>query len=195
MKISNIFTSCLLATLLVSCNNADKKTDPSDKPETPTQATNNLSGHVYYFAPAIDSTKCTVIAECDCCSDDFLFLNENDFIRIAYCMAEQTVIKGTYAFEKDNVILKYDSLSYYTEADQNNEIKTVGKDKKEYLIKTEIGKPSLDTITQFTCKDKVFYKNSSEKSFGTISEKDSIQTYIDELKKDGFWNKLNPNKN
>jgi hypothetical protein len=190
MKIAIFFTSCLLASLLLSCNNEDKRAELSYKPEAPIQVANKLSGHVYCFAPTIDSTKCTVIPECDCCSDDFLFLNEKDFIRISYCMAEQTVIKGIYAFEKNNLILKYDSLVYYTENDQSNEIRTIGKGKKEYLIKKEIGKPSIDTLTQFSCKEKVVYKNPKEETFGTISEKDSIQIYIDELKKVGFWNKL-----
>jgi hypothetical protein len=46
-------------------------------------------------------------------------------------------------------------------------------------------------LTTFNCKEKLFYKNSGEKSFGTISSKDSLNTYIDELKKEGFWKKMN----
>lgn len=193
MKISSLLAICALATSIVACNSTDKKSEPSDKPETASQTVNNLSGHVYYFGPAIDSTKCEVLAECDCCSDDFLFLNDKDFIRVGYCVAEKSVIKGTYSAGQDNLILQYDSLTYFTEADNNNEIKTVSKGSSEYLIKSEKGKPFQDTLTKFNCKEKLFYKNSGEKSFGTISAKDSINILIDELKKEGFWKKMNLN--
>ncbi len=191
MKIFSLII-CAWTTILISCNNQDKKTEPTDKTETAIeQPTNNLAGHVYYFGPDIDSTKCEVLAECDCCSDDFLFLNDKDFIRIGYCVAEKSVIKGTYSVSQESIIFNYDSLHYFTEADNNNEIKTVSKGSSEYLIKIEKGKPFLDTLTTFNCKEKLFYKNSGEKSFGTISSKDSLNTYIDELKKEGFWKKMN----
>lgn len=191
MKIFSLII-CAWTIVLISCNNQDKKTEPADKTETTIeQPTNNLAGHVYYFGPDIDSTKCEVLAECDCCSDDFLFLNDKDFIRIGYCVAEKSVIKGTYSLSQESIIFNYDSLHYFTEADNNNEIKTVSKGSSEYLIKIETGKPFLDTLTKFNCKEKLFYKNSGEKSFGTISSKDSINTYIDELKKEGFWKKMN----
>lgn len=191
MKIFSLII-CAWTIVFISCNNQDKKTEPADKTETTNeQPTNNLARHVYYFGPDIDSTKCEVLAECDCCFDDFLFLNDKDFIRIGYCVAEKSVIKGTYSVGQENIILNYDSLHYFTEADNNNEIKTVSKGSSEYLIKIETGKPFLDTLTKLNCKEKLFYKNSGEKSFGTISSKDSINTYIDELKKEGFWKKMN----
>lgn len=192
MKIFNYVLICAWATVLISCNNEDKTAEPTAKTETAiTQPTNNLAGHVYDFGPDIDTTKCEVLAECDCCSDDFLFLSDKDFIRIGYCVAEKTVIKGTYSFDQENVIFNYDSLYYFTEADENNEIKTVGKGSSEYLIKVESGQPFLDTLTKFICKQTLFYKNAGEKSFGTISSKDSINTYIEVLKKEGFWKKMN----
>jgi|CXWL01.1.fsa_nt_gi hypothetical protein len=193
MKISSLLTIGTLVTIFAACNSADKKAEPSDKAETPFQTVNNLSGHVYYFGPALDSTKCEVRAECDCCSDDFLFLNEKDFIRVGYCVAEKSAIKGTYSIGQDNLVLQYDSLTYFTEADNNNEIKTVSKGSSEYLIKSEKGKSFQDTLTKVNCKEKLFYKNSDEKSFGTISSKDSINILIDELKKEGFWKKMNLN--
>ncbi len=193
MKIYSLLIISALVTTFTACNSADKKAEPSDKTETPSQTVNNLSGHVYYFGPALDSTKCEVLAECDCCSDDFLFLNDKDFIRVGYCVAEKSVIKGTYSVGQNNIFLQYDSLNYFTEADNNNEIKTVSKGSSEYLIKSEKGKPFQDTLTKFNCKDKLFYKNAGEKSFGTISSKDSINTLIDELKREGFWKKINLN--
>ena len=191
MKISLLFTICALATSLAACNSADKKAGPSDKQETAAEAVNNLSGHIYYFGPALDSTKCEVLAECDCCSDDFLFLNDKDFIRVGYCVAEKSVTKGTYSFGQDDVILQYDSLFYLTEADDNNEIKTVSKGSSEYLIKSKKSKPFVDTLTRFNCEEKLFYKSAGEKSFGTVSSKGSIDILIDELKKEGFWKKMN----
>lgn len=192
---SKFFTLCILAIFFAACNSTnDKKVEPSETIPIP-KATNNLAGHVYYFGPAIDSTKPDILAECDCCTDDFLFLNEKDFIRIGNCMAENSVIKGTYLIGQNNVILQYDTLSYYTEADENNEIKTVSKKSKEYLIKTEKLKFFQDTITQFNFKNKLFYKNASEKSYGTISSNDSINTFVNDLKINGFWKKLNPDKN
>jgi hypothetical protein len=67
----------------------------------------------------------------------------------------------------------------------------VSKGSGEYLIKKQKGKPFLDIMTKFTCKGILFYKNAREESFGTISSKDSINMYIEELKKEGFWKKIN----
>jgi hypothetical protein len=191
-KNSNIFLVSFLVIILISCNISDKKILPSENPKITNQTTNNLSGHVYLFGPGLDSTECKVSHECDCCSDDFLFLNSNDFIRISYCMADQDVQKGTYMFDKENVILKYDSIYQFTEYDSNND--TIPIDKYENLVKSKIGEVYFDTLKKFIYEGKVFYENLSEQTVGTISENDSINNYILDLKNNGFWYKIYPIK-
>ena len=163
-----------------------------DKTETTSgHLINNLAGHVYYFGADINTIKCEVLEECDCFSGDFLFVNKKDFNRIGCCVAEKSVIKSTYTVNQGNIFFNYDSLHYFTEADENNEVKIVSKSNNEYLIKIEKGKPFLDILTKFNCKDTLFYKKTGEKSFGTLSLKDSINLSIDELKKEGFCEKMN----
>jgi hypothetical protein len=163
MKIFNLPAFILFAFSFIACKSVDKKAELSEKSETDSATVNNLKGHVYFFGPAFDSTICDVIAECDCCYDDFLFLNDKDFMRVGYCVAVKSIIKGTYTTGQDNIILQYDSLIYFNEADINNEIKTVSKESSEYLIKSEKIIPSRDTLTKFNCKELLFYINSNEK--------------------------------
>lgn len=191
MKILSLSSICLLVLVFCSCKNTDKKTESSEKKETTTPATNTLAGQVYSFAPDIDTTQCQSLAECDCCADDILFQNEKEFISISYCMAAKDIKKGTYILEQNRLILKYDTLAHYTEEDDDGELKTIGKDKKTYLIKTEVRKPFIDTLILKSCKGKTYYTDSKQENFGTSNPKDSIQTFIDDLKKEGFWNKLN----
>lgn len=184
-------TICLLITVFISCNTAsDKNANISDNASKQETVVNNLAQHVYYFGPSFDTATCDIVAECDCCTDDFIFFNEKDFIRIGNCISEKSVIKGIYSVEQTGVVLQYDSLSYFTEADENNELKTINKGSKEYLIQINKGIAFKDTIKLFNCKDKVFYKNDSEKYFGKISSKDSVNVYFDELKREGFLKKM-----
>lgn len=176
-----------------SCNTQDKKMKTTENIKSTEQPTNNLAGHVYSFGPSIDTAKCEVLIECDCCSDDFLFVNDKDFIQIGYCMSAKYVVKGTYSINQDNIIINYDSLHYFTEADNNYEIKTVSKGSSEYLINIEKRKPFTDTLKKFSCNGTYLYTidYTIEKSFGTVSTNDSINTYIDMLKNEGFWKKMN----
>jgi hypothetical protein len=145
----------IMGAIVVSCNDATKKPAAENKIQT----INTLTGHAYFFAPSLDSSNCKIIAECDCCADDFLFINDTQFVRIAYCMTAKTVTTGTYSFNGENVILVYDTLALNTEADDNNELKTTAVNSKEYLI-TETGIEKLtDTLQPYKCSTVSVYQS------------------------------------
>jgi hypothetical protein len=149
------------------------------------ETAHNLSGHVYYFGFCV--TNCKLLPECDCCTDDFF--SEWRFYKNSILYGwERIRYKGHAVEKKSNLILKYDyCLSILSLT--NYETKMVSNDNKKNWLRSKTDIVYLDTIFSVPLQWKKVFIKLSEISFGTISDKDSIQTYIEELK-DGFWKNL-----
>lgn len=153
------------------------------------QQKNKLNQTVYYFGPTIDSASAKVLAECDCCTDNILFINEKEFVAISYCMADKTVSKGNYTIQANKVILYYDGL--FVNKIRNLDWDDNKKGKSKYSFKSEKTKSFKTILTPTVYKNKLFYiTNDEEVSYGTIEKKSSINVFIKELKSDGLWQRL-----
>lgn len=64
-----------------------------------------------------EKSKCEFFFECDCCSEEYIFLPDNKFLCIDLCTADYTLTYGTYTVDTKNVILNFTNQK--TEIDYN----------------------------------------------------------------------------
>ncbi len=150
-----------------------------------------LINKVYYFGPEIDSITCRINAECDCCTDDIVFLNQKEFVKVSYCMADKSVSRGTYQASGDKLILKYKGIFISRNIDMEWESKHQSSKKIKYNWETHKVNTFSDTMIKISCKQTVIYKYEGEEIlYGRLDEKTRADKFVTTLKKEGFWTKL-----
>ncbi len=143
---------------------------------------------MYFFGPVLDSSNCKVVAECDCCSDDILFFNDTEFVKISYCVPDMIAEKGTYVVNSKKLVLNFSGVRVGKSLDEASANR---KGKTKYTFKTEKIKPSKIILTSFYCKKVLFYKTKGEDiSYGSKAVSPSIGKRINELKTEGLWSRL-----
>lgn len=182
----------LLFLMLYSCKQDNGKIIiPSMKKEDPKPVIGSLSGKAYFFGPNFDKKNCTIIAECDCCSSNILFLNERDFIAICYCESEQEFLKGRYQVIGENVVLNYNSLSIDKEYNYEKEVDSTGADIPDYFITTKKSPARKEILKGFSCKGQLYFQTGDTAiDYGAIEKEKTIQDYITLLKEEGIWEML-----
>lgn len=182
----------LLFLTFYSCKQDNEKVvTPAIKKEDSKPVIGSLIGKAYFFGPAFDKKSCTVIAECDCCSSNILFLNERDFIAISYCEAEQEFLKGHYQIIGESVVLNYNSLSVDKEYNYEKETDTVNEDLPDYFITTKKSPATKEVLKGFNCKGQLYFQTGDTAiDYGAVDKEKTIQDYIALMKEEGIWEKL-----
>ena len=151
----------------------------------------NLSGKVFLYAPELDTITCLAHGECDCCTGNYLFLNDKEFVTIDYCEADNTYSKGTYEIKNGNVLLHYDGLSINKIYNFENEIDSTGSDTSKFLISQTNVDTSTVTMTRLDCKKNICFNTGiKEIPFASLDKKLKIVDLINQLKADNIWDKL-----
>lgn len=180
----------LLVVGLFSCNerNTDKPVQAIAEEET---STLNLSGQVYFYAPELDATTCEAFGECDCCSGSFLFLNDNDFLTMNVCEANEWYCKGTYKIVNDNVVLTYDSLMVEKNYNWEMVTDTTGTVTTEYFIETSKTNAPISILTRIVCEKNICFKTDDEQiTYATLDKNQKLTDLIKQVKDGGIWDKL-----
>jgi hypothetical protein len=175
-----------LLTVFYSCNsNTDKLDDP--KNSLPIK----LNGEVLTYAPDLDITTCEVIGMCDCCSGNYLFINEQEFIAVEYCEADKIYFKGTYEIKNRTVILRLYGLIIEQIFDWSSEADTTAIPETKYLISERKIEPSTITLVQLDCEKNISFETGNEETpFAAINNNLKLPDLIEEMKADGVWEKL-----
>ncbi|MCH2223959.1 MAG: hypothetical protein MK066_04250 [Crocinitomicaceae bacterium] len=90
--------SIFIALLLSSCSR--------DKDKNTLVGMPSIVGEVYFFTQNFDSIHCSVFSACDCCSGHMIFLEDDDFMYVDYCVGDISYHTGKYRFEKDSLFIK-----------------------------------------------------------------------------------------
>lgn len=171
-----------------------KMNNPNSESESKRKAltVQDISGKVFEFGPDLDPKSCEVVAECDCCSDDVVFVNDTDCYMTVYCLEENTFHKGTYTVSNDKIEMTF-SGKMVSQIDLIDTISDTIKNAATpgFTLKTEtIGSEKI-TIDRLECAGKeLFSYGTDQKQYGTLS-KTPVNEYVATLKKEGIWQLLN----
>jgi hypothetical protein len=150
----------------------------------------DFSNRLYFLAPEIDSLKCEVFAECDCCSDEICFLNNTQFIRLFYCLHNNSATSGTYKVLGNKLLLVYKGKVVTKIFDEDYYNKNNGT-KGKYSWETASIGAYTDTISISFCNNSLKLTEKGEEIlYGEISRHNSYKEALAELKKEGFWKRL-----
>jgi len=181
----------LLLSFLISCNQPKKEQIPNKKLKEKEHVENfRLSNTLYLLAPEFNAEKCESFGECDCCTSNYLFLDNETFICVDYCLEADTYYSGKYKIENKNIQLKFNSTIVLKEYNWESETDTINNQPK-YFYKTEKCK-SFETIwTKFDCKGKFYFKNTNtETHYASIDNTLTAKDFLSKLKEEGIWDKL-----
>jgi len=194
MNLKKVFIIPLFSLLLsfsISCDRTKKEQIPNKKLKENEHVKNfTLSNTLYLLAPEFNGEKCESFGECDCCTSNYLFLDNENFICVDYCLEANTYYSGKYKIEKENVQLKFNSVMVQKEYNWESETDTIN-DQPKYFYKTEKCK-SFETIwTKFDCKGRYYFKNiTTETNYASIDKTLTAKNFVIKLKGEGIWDKL-----
>lgn len=150
----------------------------------------NLSNKLYLLAPDFDSKKGESFAECDCCSSNYLFLDNNNFICVDYCLETDTFYSGKYTIENEEIKLKYNSTIVKKSYNLERETDTINE-LPEYIYKTEKSKSFQTHWEKFDCKEKICFKTIGEQmDYASVDKNQTPESFLVKLKKEGILKKL-----
>lgn len=149
-----------------------------------------LSNQLYLLAPEFNAEKCESFGECDCCTSNYLFLDNENFICVDYCLEVDTYYSGKYKIENEKVQLKFNSTIIKKEYNWESETDTINNQPK-YFYKTEKCK-SFETLwVKFDCKGQIYFKNiDKETQYASIDKTQTAENFLIKLKEEGIWDKL-----
>jgi len=141
----------------------------------------SLNGIVYQFGPELDN-NCQLFSEgSDCDGSKMLFLNDSEFLDIAYCGADKYASMGTYLIETNSVKITYSGIHVRQEYDFDHNEK----------ITTEKNDPKTSTLFSYLCNGEIILElDSKEPYFGTVDYETWIDGEIETLKEEKIWEKL-----
>jgi len=146
----------------------------------PTTVT-SLNGIVYQFGPELDN-NCQLFSEgSDCDGSKILFLNDSEFLDIAYCGADKYASMGTYLIETNSVKITYSGIDVRKEFDSEDNA-TIIREKND---------PKTSKLFSYFCNDEIIFElDSEEPYFGTVDYETWIDGEIETLKEEKIWEKL-----
>jgi hypothetical protein len=180
----------LVGMVFFCCNEPNTNEAKQAKPEK-TEPILNLSGQVYFYAPELDTNTCEAYGQCDCCTGNFLFIDESNFIIIDVCESDNWYYKGKYKIANGCVILNYDSLMVKRNYNWKNETDTNSNAIEEYSIKISKTNLKSTVLTPIICKKNICFKTDDKQTaFVTLDKTQKLSEWIKQLKEEGIWEKL-----
>lgn len=103
-KVFIISLFSFLVCFLISCNKPKKEKIIDVKINDKEHIENfTLSNTLYLLAPHFNSKDCEAFGECDCCTSNYLFLDNKTFIAVDYCLEVDTYYSGKYNITDEKV--------------------------------------------------------------------------------------------
>lgn len=199
----------LVGVLLLSCNNEEPALTDSAPEQSYMPAdsalnepvvystvqmpleTKDIAGKWFDFGPDLDTSILESYGECDCCMDDFLFLEDGHFVRISYCMADQAVYNGTYLLENGELVLNYHQTMVNRIYDEEMHNAAISTGESLYSNTVEQMEPFSEKLTAWKCKSQFFLRSNGTKTYyGTEDREVNMKSEIEFLRIDGSWDLL-----
>lgn len=151
----------------------------------------SLAGQVYFYAPELDTITCKATGACDCCSGEFLFLNDSEFVSVDYCEFDASYNKGMYRFVDGDIEITTDSINVSRNYNWEKETDTTGKDLVDYFISDTLFSKNTLTLKRITCKNSICFVMGDKETYYVTPNKEAILSEsIDKMKRDKIWNRL-----
>lgn len=104
----------LLVLVLLSCSKPAKQ-EVGDMVQLETQPAFSFQGKVFFLGPS--KKECQIYAECDCCTSELAFINENDFVLVDFCTEENVWTTGTYRADSITLTLTFQQKAVVSAVD------------------------------------------------------------------------------
>ncbi len=193
-KAPALFLIFSLFFILMSCNQSQKKQDHKEEAKKVSNKgfkSFSLSNKLYLLAPEFNSTTCQSFAECDCCDSHYLFLDDQNFICVDYCLDVDAFYSGKYKVNDGNVEFKYNSTVVKKEYNWESETDTAHTQPK-YFYKTEKCKSFQSKWIKFNCKEKICFKTTDKETYyASLDKKKNLDSLLNDFKKQGILKMLN----
>ncbi|MCG2611448.1 hypothetical protein LZZ90_08005 [Flavobacterium sp. SM15] len=189
MKFNEI-SFLLFLVFLVSCNNSNtsKRTNVLIKNENNQDVKvplrNDFENQLFITATSLDDNGDLELG-CDCCSSNFYFIDKSKFIEVAYCLHEDSYLKGNYEIVKDGVMLRYDQeyLNIETNLEINPDSTETWKNKYIYRKSDGEGKVSWkknksNSIFKTSFGEYARIDNSKTEFLKRISADSKVKTFL-----------------
>lgn len=202
MKIHSIY---ILSILIGSCGQltnskiaADENQFTSISPTNQAQEattgfdTDDLKGKVFEIGSSTHFTDtCAFYFACDCCSGELLFASESTFYSLSYCMSDQSLSKGNYKIENEQLVLNFGAKCVVRSYNYENEVDTSAVD--FYMTDTLVQEISR-TYEMKLCENKIAFTNNEHREMA-IEVKSNFSERMAYLKKEGFLKQFEIIKN
>jgi hypothetical protein len=194
-KANVIFLFISVFFILISCNQSQKESIPKKEIKSVINKNKDiknfsLANKLYLLAPEFNLEHCESFGECDCCTSNYFFLDDINFICVDYCLESDTFYSGKYKIENETVELKYNSTVVQKEY-LESETDTINT-QPQYIYKIEKCKSFQSTWLKFNCKEKICFKTTGkETEYSAIDKRKTSKSFLVDLKREGVLEKLN----
>lgn len=179
----NVLKIVLFSLFLISCSEKPKTNTISSKEikanstSQNKEFTNVFKEHFFIVGPNIDDNGNLELG-CDCCSSEFYFCDDMNFIEVSYCMEGNDVLSGKYKPLKDGVEFEYNKKRLFIETDWETEIDSL----KDKVVYSEVDNPISKEKRFWKKYDRRYYQTSN---FDFAEKRDtSIAKHVKWLKED-----------
>ncbi len=184
--------SVFLTILVLSCT---VKTEKETSSGTSVLSSESLIGKVFTYGPEMDVTTCEIIAMCDCCAGNYLFINDEDFVAIDYCTDSKLYAAGKYEIKGDQIVLHFTGVQVDHSFNWEAEADTLSTEEDLYVIKALNAEPSTLTLTLLNCEKNLAFETGIEETpFVTLNPKYEFKDLLDQMNDDGIYQLLGLNR-
>jgi hypothetical protein len=201
-----IFSGFVFTIMIVqSCTTESAKQDEKSSSENPAVAERKaLANKIFRLSNGMDTVKCEELPSETDYFESYLFIDDSSVIKAIYTccpnigedFAAGYYCKGKYSFAQNELTVSLDPLQivYYVKESEQEGTDTL---KSETHVETEKLDASLDKFSMLKCKGVDYFKINSgswEGQFLTPGNTEAFEDFIKQIKKDGVWEKLFPDK-
>ncbi|MEZ0128433.1 hypothetical protein AB9T88_00880 [Flavobacterium sp. LBUM151] len=150
----------------------------------------SLSNKLYLLGPEFNLNESEAFGECDCCTSNYFFMDDENFISVDYCLESDTYYSGKYKIQNEYVELKYNATVVQREYNEKSETDSITQ--PQYIYKTERYKSFQTTWLKFNNKEKICFKTTGkETEYAAVDKRNDSKSFLADLKKEGILSRLN----
>lgn len=99
-----LFSACEDDTLFWGALNQDKQARTDSVVVLPHP---NLKGMVFLMGRKVPGNTCLPDSSCECCLERLIFVNDSEFVSIAYCQKNESYVRGRYHYLGSRIVLNF----------------------------------------------------------------------------------------
>lgn len=151
----------------------------------------DVKGKAFTFSDGFEKENCYIVTDCDCCTSDFIFLENGTCIVEYYCLEANDIFKGSYRVANGKIEITYDALAVVQE-ENIDDPDTLPNYEPRFTLSTRKIKPHTTVLAGKMCKGEMIMEtDDKQKEFGSKSGI-PVSDYVKRLKEEGIWQLLKP---